>query len=172
MLVSTLSRSTLNLAHDTILTWILRSAAEMATLIIAATFPTMPRSWVFVRTGDRNALSTNKRSAPPYSTSRKQRRPIQLEPSRWAGDTATLNGGYKELRTGKNKVRREEDLELQILKAETYKVTSYMKKPAETYHFGKPRRSWAEKHDSASKLNGSPEIASEIRDRTCIGQAI
>jgi len=96
-------------------------------MILAATFPTMPRLWIYLRTGDRTAqrISSSERRSAPYS-SRKPRQPMNSDNTPTSDDNIPLKGGYKELQDGK-KGRRKEELEMQILKTETYEVSSRIK---------------------------------------------
>ena len=84
----------------------------------------MPRLWVYIRTRDRNAqqFKSNERRLAPYP-SRKSRQSVQGEHSSSLGDKVPLNGGYRELASGKEKSPKEE-LEMQIMRTETYEVTS------------------------------------------------
>ena len=103
------------------------SAAELATIILAATFPTMPRLWIYIRTGDRNGqryTSSERRSAA--LSLRKPRPPVTVEHST-TSDILPLKGRYQELQDGKRTTT--EELEMQIMKTETYEVTS---QPAES----------------------------------------
>lgn len=97
------------------------AAAELATVIIAATFPTMPRLWTFVRTGDRNALSNERRSTPHWP--RKPRQQNHVVPTSLPGDDMPPKRAYMELRRWKSKSRKDE-LETQITRTDSYEVTS------------------------------------------------
>ncbi len=90
-------------------------------MILAATFPTMPRLWAFIRTGDRNAqqyISNKRRSAS--HPSRKTRQSIFVKQSSSPEDNIPLKGIYTELQSE----RRKKSLGMQILKTEEYEVTS------------------------------------------------
>ena len=105
---------------------ILSSAAELATVIIAGTFPTMPRLWAYIWTRDREAqrhtYTSSELRLAPYST-RKARQPIRVEQSSSSGDNVPLKGDYSKLQ-GREKKSRQDELEMQILKTQTYEVTS------------------------------------------------
>ena len=76
----------------------------------------MPRLWVYIWTRDREAQRhTHTGSEPRYST-RKQRQPIHVEESSSSGDYSKLQD--------REKNRRRDELEMQILKTQTYEVTS------------------------------------------------
>ena len=118
------------------------SAAELATVILAATFPTMPRLWVYLRTGDRNAQrgASSKQHSIPYS-SRKPQQPMNVQSSPSSRDDMPLRREYGELQDGGIDFQKDE-LEMQILKTETYEV---MSQPQEVHvheksrvHFGLP----------------------------------
>ena len=88
----------------------------------------MPRLWIYIRTGDRNGqryTSSGRRSAA--LSSRKPRPPVTVEHS-ITSDILPLKGRYQELQDGKKGRRTTEELEMQIMKTETYEVTS---QPAE-----------------------------------------
>ena len=87
----------------------------------------MPRLWIYIRTGDRNGerYSSGEQSSAPLS-SRIQRQPVNVENSHTSDDIVPLNGRYHELHNGK-KGRQTEELEMQILKTETYEVTSQLR---------------------------------------------
>ena len=93
-------------------------------MILAATFPTMPRLWAFIRTGDRNAqkyTSNERRSAshPPRNT----RQSIHITHSSSPEDNIPLKGSYTEIQSSAEE-RRKKSLGMQILKTEEYEVTS------------------------------------------------
>ena len=96
-------------------------------MILAATFPTMPRLWVYLWTRERNAQrgthTSNERRLAPYRI----RRPRQLiSEEHWSssGDNLPLKGDYSKLQ-GREKESRQDELEMQILKTETYEVISH-----------------------------------------------
>ena len=95
-------------------------------MILAATFPTMPRLWVYIwardREAQRNTHTSSERRLARYST-RKQRQPIHLEQSSSSGDKVPLKGDYSKLQARERNCRQDE-LGMQILKTETYEVTS------------------------------------------------
>ena len=96
-------------------------------MILAATFPTMPRLWVYLWTRERYAQrgthTSNERRLAPYWI----RRPRQLiSEEQWSssGDNLPLKGDYSKLQ-GREKESRQDELEMQILKTETYEVISH-----------------------------------------------
>lgn len=93
-------------------------------MILAATFPTMPRLWAFIRTGDRNAQQyiSNERRSTSY-VPRKTRQSIHVKQSSSPEDNIPLKRSYTELQSSA-KEHRKEGLGMQILKTEEYEVTS------------------------------------------------
>ena len=93
-------------------------------MILAATFPTMPRLWAFIRTGDRNAqqyMSNERRSAS--HAPRKTQQSIHVKQSSSPEDNIPLKGSYTELQSSAEELRKK-SLGMQILKTEEYEVTS------------------------------------------------
>ena len=88
----------------------------------------MPRLWAFIRTGDRNTqqVISNERRSTPYPP-HWPRRSIHLKNFSSLGDKVPLNGDYRELQGGIKTKGQKDEVEMGILKTETYEVTNCMK---------------------------------------------
>ena len=103
----------------------------------------MPRLWVFIWTRDREAQrhthKSSERRLARYST-RKQRQPIHVEESSLSGANVAPKGDYGKLQDRGNNCRQDE-LGMQIMKTQTYEVTSQkingLPEPPETKKSGK-----------------------------------
>ena len=93
-------------------------------MILAATFPVLPRFWAYIRTGERNPQkhANNQRRPAPYP-SRKPRHLDHVEAPSSSDDIVPLKRGAMGLHDGSRK-DREDMFEMQIMKTETYEVTT------------------------------------------------
>ena len=102
------------------------SAAEYTTIVLAATFPILPRLWKYVRTGSRDGTedSHKARQRAPYSP-QKQRQPFHAAHISASGGEQPLKRGYKDLNSSKRGSQLEE-MEMAILKTDTFEVSDHM----------------------------------------------
>ncbi|MDI1484977.1 MAG: hypothetical protein OHK93_000111 [Ramalina farinacea] len=105
-------------------------AAELTTVILVATLPSMPRLWKFIRTGDRNSQrcpGSERRLYHP-SWSRKLGRPINAKEPITSTDAIPLGASYWVLQD-KKKAHPSGELEMQIMRTDSYEVTNGIKTP-------------------------------------------
>lgn len=97
-------------------------------MILAATIPTMPRLWKYIRTGDRNVerfAGADRRTHRRWS--RKLGQPMNVKKSITSSDAIPLGASYGELQD--KKVRPSGELEMQIMRTDSFEVTNRMGTP-------------------------------------------
>ena len=98
-------------------------AAELTTVILAATLPTAPRFWRYLRTGNRNARQHVNNEGHSALSSRTSRKLVRNPLVTVSSDAATPKRWYKKLRY-KAKDPLDEEMQMQIMKTQRIEVTT------------------------------------------------